>query len=71
MASEVTQRQRAEAVYDKLGRGWAQDTKVIHHALIEVRREAIADALRIAKEDGNITAVREQLDRLAREGVTG
>jgi len=71
MASEITQRQRAEAVYDKLGRGWAQDTKVIHNALIEVRREAMADALRIAKEDGNITAVREQLDRLAREGVSG
>jgi len=68
MASEVTQRQRAEAIYDKLGRGWAQDTKTIHKALIEVRREAMAEALRIAKEDGNIMAVREQLDRLVARG---
>lgn len=71
MASEITQRQWAEAIYDKLGRGWAQDTKTIHNALIEVRREAMAEALRIAKEDGNITAVRELLDRLAREEVKG
>lgn len=70
------QRQRAERAtaaldamtvnaYPRDSREWNES--VILAAMEWAHQEALREALRIAKEDGNITAVREQLDRLARE----
>lgn len=68
MASEITQQQRAEAMLRTIGcYPWPYRVELLLEYAITARQEALREALRIAKEDGNITAVREQLDRLARE----
>lgn len=43
--------------------------QVIEQALRQTRQAALRECLEIARADGNIIAVREQLDRLASEGA--
>ena len=45
-----------------------EDTFVYASALQQARRAALLECLEIARADGNIIAVREQLTKLAQEG---
>ena len=80
MASEITQRQRAEAVVDTVkaelppiwlgGRQRMVLVDAIVTALEDARQEALRDAIKVVGEsEGDITYAIFKLDRLAREGV--
>ena len=81
MASEVTQRQRAEALYGSLTcttyrEGYQDpdnDRGIIEQALTTARQEALREASDLIKLMPMLTAhnVAAVLDRLAREGVKG
>ena len=83
MASEVTQRQRAEAIIDKVkaeltpiwlgGRQRMVLVDEITQALTAARQEALREASDLIKLMPMLTAhnVAAVLDRLAREGVKG
>ena len=79
MASEITQRQRAEALYGSLTcttyrEGYqdpGNDIGIIEQALTTARQEALREASDLIKLMPMLTAhnVAAVLDRLAREGV--
>ena len=79
MASEITQRQRAEALYGSLTcttyrEGYQDpdnDIGIIEQALTTARQEALREASDLIKLMPMLTAhnVAAVLDRLAREGV--
>ena len=81
MASEITQRQRAEALYGSLTcttyrEGYQDpdnDIGIIEQALTTARQEALREASDLIKLMPMLTAhnVAAVLDRLAREGVKG
>ena len=77
MATEMTPQERAAVQYtmNDLFRmamdgkvNIVEDTFVYASALQQARRAALLECLEIARADGNIIAVREQLTKLAQEG---